>query len=108
MAKRVREDEMPEVAEPSVNDVGAPNEAAPSPNPLPRGEGTLIPGTVILVNREPGAKDITLADGTNVRLAPFSRSGTGHRSKPIPKKLLPPPVRKMRDRGEIDIEEVCK
>jgi len=67
-----------------------------------------IPGTVRLMNMNSQAKDITLYDGTNVKLHPFNRTGSAHISRPIPKKLLPEVVRKMAQRRELAILEEVK
>ncbi|MEW6352383.1 MAG: hypothetical protein AB1646_25300 [Thermodesulfobacteriota bacterium] len=64
-----------------------------------------IPGTVRLVNLTPGAIDITLLDGTNLRLGP--KRGT-NRSPWIPKKHLHPVVKAMAARREIRIEEATQ
>lgn len=46
-------------------------------------------GIVKIINLEPTPRDITLLDGRDIRLQPFSFSGTEHISDPIPKKLIP-------------------
>lgn len=64
-----------------------------------------IPGTVRIINRESNPRDITLHNGVNIRLAPFSRVGDGHISEPIPKKLLPDAIKKMVRRGWVQMRE---
>jgi hypothetical protein len=66
------------------------------------------PGTVRLVNLTSSERDVTLTDGRNLHMTPWSRTGTGHKSSPVLRKLLPPVVRKMVARGEIRIEEAPK
>lgn len=68
--------------------------------------GPPVAGTVRLHNLETSARDITLTDGTNVRLAPFSRTGLAHISAPIPKKLIPEAIKKLVTRRWVKIEEV--
>lgn len=63
-------------------------------------------GLVRIINLEASAKDITLVDGTNVRLGPHVRGGGGNVSEPILKKLLPPALKGMVTRRWIKIEEV--
>lgn len=67
-----------------------------------------MPGTVRIMNLSPYTRDITLNDGTNVRLGPFARTGLRHVSGPILKKLLPPPVKKMVKRRELKLLEEVK
>ncbi|MGC8602137.1 MAG: hypothetical protein ACP5VS_00445 [Desulfomonilaceae bacterium] len=53
-----------------------------------------IPGTARIINLLSVERDITLSDGDNVSLAPFSRTGSDHISNFIPKKLIPDWVKK--------------
>jgi hypothetical protein len=63
-------------------------------------------GLVRIVNLEASYKDITLLDGSNIRLAPYSRGGGPNVSEPVLKKLLPPALKSMVTRRWIKIEEV--
>lgn len=65
-----------------------------------------VSGTVVIVNLEHSARDITLTDGTSIRLAPFSRVGGAHKSEPIPKNKIPDGVKKMATRRWIKFEDV--
>lgn len=78
---------------------------------------TVQPAKMVrLVNTavKPEPRDITLRDGTNLRLAAYHPQQTGHISPPILKKLVPlqtkdgkaSAVAKMIKRGEIVMEEV--
>ncbi len=74
------------------------------------------PIMVRLINtaNKPEPRDITLRDGTNVRLAAYHPQRKDHISEPILKKLIPlhdrdgkpSAVGKMIKRGEIKMEEV--
>lgn len=67
-----------------------------------------IPGTVRIWNLRPEPWEITLCDATHIRLAPFSKAGERHISKPIPKKNLPDAVAQMVKRREVKlVEEVA-
>jgi hypothetical protein len=60
--------------------------------------------SVYIKNPHTWEKDITLTDGTNVHLGPFSRTGQDCSIGPISRSLLPPSVTKkngMAARGEI-------
>ena len=60
----------------------------------------LPPGYVVLENLQPNELGITLTDGTHISAGPRR----GHnRTKAIPKKLLPPHVKGMVNRGEVRI-----
>jgi len=61
---------------------------------------------VRIVNQETSAKDIALADGTEIRLAPYSKRGSGHFSAAIDASIIPEGVRRMATRGWVAIEEV--
>lgn len=63
-------------------------------------------GQVKVKNLRPEPRDITLTDGTNLRLGPRSRENTHHVSAPISKRLLPMSiVMKMVRRKEIKLIE---
>lgn len=83
-------------SEPAVVDI-------PQQTPSPAGP---IPGTVRLLNLRRDIKDITLLDGTNLRLRPHSKDNPRW-SEPVYKKLLPEAARKMAspNRREILIRE---
>lgn len=65
-----------------------------------------VAGYVRIINMEPCPKDVTLHDGTNVRLGPFSKANTAHISEPILKKLIPDAVKKLAVRRWVKLEEV--
>ena len=48
-----------------------------------------IPGTIILENTTGTKIGITLSNGRHISLLPFTRTSTGHRSKPFAGNLLP-------------------
>lgn len=54
-----------------------------------------IPGTVVVINRSNSQIGISLLDGTHIEIGP--KAGDHNRSRVIPKKLLPPHVRRMAD-----------
>ena len=67
-----------------------------------------IPGTVRLINRDYHPRDLTLTDGSNVRLGPWGPFGGSNESGWIPKKLVPPAVLRMVQRGLLRMEEAGK
>lgn len=62
-------------------------------------------GKVRVVNLRPEPRDITLVNGTNLRLGPRIKDNDRHISEPISKRLLPPPVEGMIKRKEIKLVE---
>ena len=62
-------------------------------------------GKVRVMNLRPEARDITLVNGTNLRLGPRIKDSDRHISEPISKRLLPPPVEDMVKRKEIRLIE---
>jgi|GEM_PF-3528968 hypothetical protein len=81
-----------------------PVEDTPSPEPIaeapPRGP---VPGEVYVLNKTSAPLDITLVDGRNLRVGPYTRGGGHNKSDIIPKKLLPPYVKRLEAQGSIRI-----
>ncbi len=67
-----------------------------------------IPGTVRLVNPGHSAIDVTLTDGTNVRLGPARGAPGSNMSGWIPKKLIPPSIMKQVARKKLRMQEAPK
>jgi hypothetical protein len=80
------------VESPSPVQAPAPT-VAPVQTPTPNGG---VPGTVRIHNRLPYPIDITLSDGTNVRLGVKAVGKVRHISEPIPKKLIPQVTRNLK------------
>jgi len=85
MAKRIRDDEVPEVEQPSVSD--GPEEApttAAGPTDVVR---------IVNFTKEP--KQYHLTDGTTVSVGPKLSGQTIHKSSPVLKKLVGPHLREL-------------
>lgn len=65
----------------------------------------MLKGQVRLKNMRPEPRDITLTDGTNLRLGARSRANDNHISAPISKRLLPDAVMAMVRRKELKMIE---
>lgn len=64
----------------------------------------VTPGTIFIENKLGVEIDITLTDGTNIHMAPWSRgSDSLNRSRAFPKKLLPAYAKRLASKGEIAI-----
>ena len=61
------------------------------------------PGLVTVVNLSRNEFDVTLRDGTNLRVGPWSRDGKQNVSKPVFRKLLPPYVFRLEKEGSLTI-----
>ncbi len=64
-----------------------------------------IPGYVQVVNKTSHEIDITLADGRNLHVGPRTRCESYNRSEWTPKKLIPPYVRTLVIKGDLQIIE---
>jgi hypothetical protein len=66
-------------------------------------ESVVDPGLIMVVNKTRVEMDITLRDGTNLRLGPWVKNGVRNISKPVYRKLLPPYVLRMEKEGSLSI-----
>jgi hypothetical protein len=73
-----------------------------APDPAPVVE-FVDPGLVTVVNGTRTELDITLRDGTNLRVGPWSRDGKRNTSKPVLRTLLPPYVLRLVKEGSLTI-----
>lgn len=97
MAKTVINDleNLVELSQPPVSSTYASGETPIYP------EG--LPGLIQLENRTSVEVDVTLTDGTNVRMWPRQKGTTAHISRPFLRKLLPAYINKLVSKGDIKI-----
>ncbi len=69
------------------------------PSELPVG----FPGLIKLENRTSVEIDVTLTDGTNIRMWPKQKKKQAHFSKPFLRKLLPEYINKLVSKGDVRI-----
>lgn len=67
--------------------------------PIPEG----LPGLIQLENRTSVELDVTLTDGTNVRMWPKQKGKQAHISRPFLRKLLPAYINKLVSKGDVKI-----
>lgn len=62
-----------------------------------------FPGLIQLENKTSVELDVTLTDGTNVRMWPRQKGSTNHVSRPFLRKLLPTYINKLVSKGDVKI-----